>query len=103
MKSKTEPHEHSFAELTFIQEIGTTSPDTRLADVTFRLIDRIILGHKCACGKFQAFECGPKEAMRALYKELTEGKNNENRSIRRRQGTVATESQGDSQGTIAAP
>lgn len=60
-KKKQEPHEHDFAELDFIREVGTTED---------RVINRIILCRKCKCGESQAFEMGDKDKMRALYAKL---------------------------------
>lgn len=63
--TKQEPHRHNYTKLDFIRVVGTTED---------RVINRIILVRKCSCGKDQAFECGDKDKMRALYKKLMEGK-----------------------------
>lgn len=57
-------HYHDFKKLIFIKESGTALNGV--------FVDRIILSRECTCGQAQAFECGPKDKMRALYKKLVQ-------------------------------
>ena len=52
-------HKHKFNQLVLIPTMTKEEPTS-------------ILAYKCACGKREAFECGPRDAMVALGKELKE-------------------------------
>lgn len=54
-------HEHDYNQLSYLKDRGS---------VKDRYIDRVILTRICSCGDSLAFECGPKDEMRELYKEL---------------------------------
>lgn len=76
---QAEPHKHSYTKLDFIRELDTTKDP---------VINRIILGRRCSCEKFEAFEMGGKQEMRDLYKRLVMEGKHENEDTTKRPNIV---------------